>query len=714
MGLLEKALQYKKNINNQGEDTLIDRIKGPADTEIVNTEKTAEEYNKDQIIKSEDDDLINVSVKSEDEVNIGERIITNDKKTETEISADDDLFELPEADDVLPAEKLNSQKNFQENHISRPSSSEVQEKITEGAGFFGPDDEPVLMKTGAVKQENKNIQHNIEPAGVADQASKSIIADKESSEDKADEKSADSFTNVSGSPADSGEENESVSKNNFKISNENLPEENNEDFSDGNRRFSDIIILYEIEKDIISSETTEKLFDVILFSIMGQIGVSSTSIMLPSGKDRKWQLAESRGVEIDRSIIDFSSNEGILKKILNNNKITDIEDYNHDEFKDEYFKYISIDARILVPMIKDDIALGVIVLGNKITGEDYNDEDYEFIKSIAGLSARVLYNLSLNEEYVKQIEIFKKSSGVINEIEVLQDKILSSENIEGIKSEIKSYFHNLGIDSYGIFNRFENDATYKPVIVENEDFLLLEELDTNIKLTSKFSRYIFSLGNIVDINDFKKAEIVRDVFSESQINKMSHLRIYPFSIAKKSWGFISLFRIKQSADLNEIDSKMLKISKYIFSYINSVRDINFKENKYIDNIEILYKRIDDEIVNARSLGIPLTLVLFSIKNYKRYFNLYGFEEVKKLFESFEKIIKSRLGDGDFSVRYDRHKILIILPGKDKKFAVPLANSIRNELLSVYQQKEIQLLLTYLTAEYPEDGTNLYSLIDTID
>ncbi len=646
MGLLEKALQYKQNINNKGEDTLIDRIKGPADTELVNS--------------FDDDETIKVSVRKEDEVNIGDKNLSAADKFEKNNSSDDDLFELPEADNVLPSEKLNSQKVSREAQTQNVNPVIQKDKISGDSGLFGSADEPVLSKK---KSDEPATQSRFLKNKTDNESTESISAEESS---------------ISSS------------------------------------RFSDIIVLYEIEKDIIKAETRENLFEVILFSIMGQIGVSSTSIMLPSGIGYKWLIAESRGVEIDRRGIEFSSNDAILKKIIFNNRIADIEDYNRDEFKEEYFKYISIDARILIPMVKDDNALGVIVLGNKITGDDYKDEDFDFIKSIADLSARVLHNLSINEKYIKQIDDLKKNTEIILEAEVLQEKILSFANIEEIQSEIKKYFSSLGIDSYGIFNRFENDATYKPVIVENEDFLLLKELDFNIKLTSNFSRYIFGLGQVVDINDFKKAEIARDVFSESQINKMSHLRIYPFSIAKKSWGFIALFRIRHSVNLDQIDARMTRISKYIFPYINSVRDINFKENKYIDNIEILYKRIDDEIINARSLGIPLTLVLFSIKNYKRYFNLYGFEEVKKLFESFEKIIKSRLADGDFSVRYDRHKILIILPGKDKKFAVPLANSIRNELLSVYQQKEVQLLLTYLTAEYPEDGTNLYSLIDTID
>jgi hypothetical protein len=42
MGLLEKALRYKKDINRMGKETLIDRIKGPAETAMLH-DKTEEE-----------------------------------------------------------------------------------------------------------------------------------------------------------------------------------------------------------------------------------------------------------------------------------------------------------------------------------------------------------------------------------------------------------------------------------------------------------------------------------------------------------------------------------------------------------------------------------------------------------------------------------------------------------------------------------------------
>ena len=107
-------------------------------------------------------------------------------------------------------------------------------------------------------------------------------------------------------------------------------------------------------------------------------------------------------------------------------------------------------------------------------------------------------------------------------------------------------------------------------------------------------------------------------------------------------------------------------------------------------------------------------MLFSLKNYKKFYNFFGHEEYEKLLDNVERVITNRLSDGDFSVRYDRHKILMILPGKNRQYATPLANSIRSEVIHNFSRKDMQLLLTFLTAQFPDDGDDLFTLIESVE
>ena len=195
---------------------------------------------------------------------------------------------------------------------------------------------------------------------------------------------------------------------------------------------------------------------------------------------------------------------------------------------------------------------------------------------------------------------------------------------------------------------------------------------------------------------------------------MSLLWIYPFRVGKELIGFITVFKIRDKILEHEIDRHLRRLSKTFFSSFLSIREVDPEENRYIDNVEIILKRIDGELTGAKQMNIPLTIVLFSIKNFKRYSNLYGYRESVNLINYCVSIIKSRLAESDFSARIDRNKIVIVLPGKDKKYAIPLANFLRNEIMQGFKRKEMQLLITFLMSEFPADGDDLQTLLDIID
>ena len=80
----------------------------------------------------------------------------------------------------------------------------------------------------------------------------------------------------------------------------------------------------------------------------------------------------------------------------------------------------------------------------------------------------------------------------------------------------------------------------------------------------------------------------------------------------------------------------------------------------------------------------MTLVHFSIKNFKRFHNLYGAEESRELYLaanrlSFHACQIQIFPSGSIS------KFMLVLPGKNKKFAIPLANSIRNEITQLLKR-----------------------------
>ncbi|MBN2080037.1 MAG: diguanylate cyclase [Spirochaetes bacterium] len=474
----------------------------------------------------------------------------------------------------------------------------------------------------------------------------------------------------------------------------------------------DYMALHELSKDILGADSREDLFEVILFTVMGQIGVSSSSIMV-RGDERhdEWQIAESRGVTINRDEIDFHPRSGILRELLERKKILDVEEFREGATPgDDYYTYIAIDARLLVPIVWKDEVLGALVLGNKLTSEEYPDEEKEFLRVIAEYAAFAYHALVLKV----MNETGSGPGSHIAAADRVRGKISHEGQVARIRDIVQEEFRELGIAGYGMFTIGVSGRDFDIFVADPDDRLQLMGTRFRIASGSGFIQEISRAETPILFNDLRRSKTLVEVFSDRQLGDMSVLDLFTFKLGGELLGFIMVHEFSETANLDTVHARLLKFVDFIFPYIHIAREIEYARGNYIDTISRVYARLDDELANARELRIPVTVVLFTIKNFKRYHAMFGRERTKAMFEHFESFISSRISDRDFTVRYDRHKMLLVLPGKDRKYATPLGNAICAEMTRTYSTREVQLLMTFLSAEYPVDGSDSCALVDALN
>ncbi|MCU0820850.1 MAG: diguanylate cyclase [Spirochaetes bacterium] len=729
MGLLEKALEYKKEINRKGKETLIDRIKGPAETEFLEDISPSDTDDENaglspegQDIQAEEEggrepdeimdiseeiyeiDSTNDTAEKEDSLDIGDDIL------------DDELFELPDDDASSPIDILKEQ---QERRAGTRTGAQEERKSPENgtageaAGYdddspIGPEDAPVIPKFGSIKpgEEKKS-----RPEKVPD-----IIS---AAEEKADTGEAGTIPAKESAEeadiVDAGPDSEKKAPAGEKEVGRYFDDEEDEEdevvytFDD----FQDFPVLYEIIKDISRADTKDELYDVIIFSVNGQLGCSSSSIMIASpDDDSKWFIASSLGIEIREDLF-FNLSEGILKNLRRN--IIDIDDFKDDpECADQYEQFLSVDTKLITPIVFKKKLLGALILGEKITGEAYTEQEFGLILSVCNASATLFNKVATIERLNNESLRLKSDLDYSIHLTDLQDSILRNASIRSMEKIIQKEFEYLWVEYYAVFIKDNRDDSYIPFVVEVDDFLTLKSSGFKINSKNIFLDYIRGLEAGEKVEMFDKVEAVRSAFDQNLFKKMSQLWIYPFKVGKDLIGFITVFKIRDKILEQEIDRHLRGLTKTLFSAFLSIRQLDPEETRYVDNVELIFKRIGNELSGAKQMNIPLTIVLFSVKNFKRYASLYGYNESVQLINSCVDIIKSRLADTDFSARIDRNKIIIVLPGKDKKYAVPMANFLRNEIMQGFKRKEMQLLITFLMAEFPGDGEDLQTLLDSID
>jgi len=661
MGLLEKALQYKQEINKKGKETLIDTITGPADTELVLKEK-----NKSESLDFQDDLLTELS--------------REDLKTIEPV--EDELFILPEDDKKTFMEEENTLHTVEEKKVR-----EYSDTVTSLNGkdeYLGPEDEPDLDVLQSGKQEESTIpgsskSQNNTKFKIVEQAHNTM---DESLKDENDKEQTLS---------------EAIS-------------------SKPDKKFQDFVVLYEIGKEIVKSKSLNELYDTILFSVMGQIGsASSTLLVLNPDDENSLMVADSRGITIKNKNIKFDTSRGLFKVLMQSKGVVDIEKYKQQtQYRDEYYQLIAIDARLFVPLRYNALVFGALVLGDKITIGDYNEEEIDFIEQVSEFAA-IAYEKVKKIEYLESdIQRYLDDKNFWQSIEEYKQSLRKYPQHDYFKITVQNMMKTNGILSFAVFVKNNKTMDFSLLLTEEDDVLLLNESVSIIKKESPFLDYIASLHLPTVIEDFDRNKAIKEVFTESCMRKMTVFWIYPFQISGDLLGFVCVFRLSdyQLKDLQFDNFRSL--SDVILTHYWSSRLIEYQYTNYIDVIAPVFNRISKELNNASKLSIPLTIVLFTIKNLKRYYIIQGFNKTKELIDKVEDIIHNRLSEGDFTAKIDRHKFLIVLPGKNKKFAVPFANALKNEIVQQFSQKELQLLVTFLMAEYPEDGNDMYSLLDAID
>ncbi len=475
------------------------------------------------------------------------------------------------------------------------------------------------------------------------------------------------------------------------------------------------MVLFEISKEIVKAETRAELYDVILFSIMGQIGASSSSILIPGADDQsKWVIADFRGISVKNKELRFDSAAGILGLVVKKRELIDLDEYkNSPEHRDEYFEFVSIDARLLSPLSFDGRVYGAISLGEKITIGDYTEAEKDFITSVCEIAAIALHKLNTIEGLRGEIETESSSTSLLTQARGVIDVISRYGDLNTIGGIIQTEFEQMGVQSFAVFLWDEASSSFVPRFAEAADFCSIIDSGFRLEQGSPLLTLLQENRERVLIDKLGSSDAAERSFPDSMAKKMSLLWLYPFRIGMDLSGFLAVFRLAEGAKRVDIDLQLSQLVHPLFAHVLAVRNLEERQSRYVDGIEGVMTRMRASFDNARALGIPFTLVLFSIKNFKRYYNLYGYEESRALLGRFQRVISERLSDTDFAVRLDRNRILLVLSGKNKKFAVPLANAIRNEIAQEFKKKEMPLLLVHLTAEYPEDGDDLYLLLDSM-
>ncbi len=129
------------------------------------------------------------------------------------------------------------------------------------------------------------------------------------------------------------------------------------------------------------------------------------------------------------------------------------------------------------------------------------------------------------------------------------------------------------------------------------------------------------------------------------------------------------------------------------------------------------ERLQEEILRPRQKSEKFSVILFDIDHLKKYNDEFGHSAGDHVLKNIARITLECLSPEDSGARYGGEEFALILPGKDKKNAMKIAELVRSKIQGtkvVIRRAERSSTASLGVATYPEDGQNAEELLRSAD
>lgn len=354
------------------------------------------------------------------------------------------------------------------------------------------------------------------------------------------------------------------------------------------KRIRDLSTLSEVGTELNTSLELDKVLRSVVLNIMGHFIVEKVAILLLDDTRERLGPVESRGLPDEISNLDFSC-EGELAQILMGTQrpvfCYELED---DAVSlEEREKLEELNAFVLLPVLCQDEFLGLITVGQKVTGEAYDESDVEFLSTIAKQTGIAAKNCMLFEAERKAaelsllLEISKEITSTLDIDRVLHAFVnLSSQVINYDRAAVALLRgENLALSALSGQEKVDRKA---------QEVSALEELLSWMSGQGQ-SIYVTSLEGQIQAQNQETKDRLKEYFEKSQ---MKSFLAVPLVDEEGALGVLSMESESQS----------------------------FLTESNLEVIEILSNQLTVAIRNAELYGkIPLAKVIHPIVEKKRAF-----------------------------------------------------------------------------------------------
>jgi GGDEF domain-containing protein len=467
-------------------------------------------------------------------------------------------------------------------------------------------------------------------------------------------------------------------------------------------------VIFEIAKEISRSETVKDLYDTLIFTVMGQLGSVSASIIEPSpNTTQRWILGEHHGSKLRNRNLTFKSNGSILASIINQNIPIRLRTFeNKRDTVEEYQKFFSLGAHIAMPIVYNKSTPFIFLLGEKLEIEDYNDEELTFIKTISELTSVIYSKIQQIDKLQNELFDLKIMEERLDRIDQYESEVRSTE-FDNINDIIQSEMKSLNVNSYAFFLFNEVTNRYDVKYTDHEDSLGLLKSGFSIGNDNALILYCSRQNDYAEIDDPVSSDILRKVFPRDFLIKVNVFGILPYQIQGHLAGILLILRIDIETFEKNV-SQVKRFGRFVFSQLY-IREQLIYKNSYIDTLQPVLSRMRKDFKGCILLGIPMTIAVFKISGYSNISTKISLTKLPELQKKIRQTVEYSVSETDFAFRISHNEFVVVLEGKTKKQSNKIAATVKHNVEKISKEFSV----TYSVHEYPGEKQHFDVILEGV-
>lgn len=353
----------------------------------------------------------------------------------------------------------------------------------------------------------------------------------------------------------------------------------------------------------------------------------------------------------------------------------------------------------------------------------YGDEVGDLGSALNQLTSRIRTNMD-------ELESYSEKTSVIN-IEI-QERVLVLSSIlqvssmisqgakldEILKLTVEKSRLLAGSDSAYLLYKQEGRETFFVRAAEgiNSQKLLSIKLETGNNLVKKLAK--LTTPFILDRNSLIEDNLKSDFREKFHLTNTLALAVYLkgeviaiLGIGNNNEEFV--YR-KDDKELLDIFAKQVTIAVENDMLAHKVEKLEIKDVLTgLYNQEFIRNRLREEIKRAIAYQRPCSFILLDIDNFAQFHQSFGSLQAESALKKIASLVRDSVSEVDRVARFGDDDFAVVLPEKNKRQALEIAENIRKKIEAAFSQEQDQnkkLTVSGSVSENPLDGTDAEELI----